>query len=333
MPDFWRNSGFHLLERDSAGRLRVTDDFLRAYYLRPEVHPVEESGEGELHLHAGLMDQPRRKVEDLGVVEDEDARDNYRIVLGFRDRLLRAGTLEAFYMGLFKGEVDIPPLFVEQLVHVVLRNVLDGCEDPLRLRAAELFWRSQKATIQEGHVLLADQETVEMHAAGSRYGSVGRLIVEAQGDLGKVDLDVLDRANAALYWERESRYDTVISLTYGRPALDAFCRVIEAWVFHFLQTRISVKPIRKIEEARWAWHVGLDAESTAILNELWAGGEVEQGRMRRIVALFSLQFEDPAVMRRDIAGRPVYLALSANEEGLLRMKPQNLLINLPLHEA
>jgi hypothetical protein len=211
--------------------------------------------------------------------------------------------------------------------------VLDGCEDPLRLRAAELFWRSQKATIQEGHVLLADEETVEMHAAGSRYGSIGRLIVEAQGDLGKVDLDVLDRANAALYWERESRYDTVISLTYGRPALDAFCRVIEAWVFHFLQTRIAVQPIRKIEEPRWAWHVGLDAESTAILNELWAGGEVEQGRMRRIVALFSLQFEDPAVMRQDIAGRPVYLALCANEEGVVRMKPQNLLINLPLHEA
>ena len=29
MPDFWRNSGFHLLERDAAGRLRITDDFLR----------------------------------------------------------------------------------------------------------------------------------------------------------------------------------------------------------------------------------------------------------------------------------------------------------------
>lgn len=279
------------------------------------------------------MEDPRRQVGDLGVVEDADTRDNYRIVLGFRDRLLHAGTLEAFYMGLFKGKVDIPPLFIEQLTHVILRNLLDGCEDALRLRAAELFFRDQKATIQEGHVLLADEETVEMHAAGSRYGSVGRLIVEAQGDLGKVDLDVLDRANAGIYWERESRYDTVISLTYGRPALDAFCRVMEAWVFHFLQTRISVKPIRKIEEARWAWHVGLDAESTAILNELWAGSEVEQGRMRRIVALFSLQFEDPSAMRQDIAGRPVYLALCANEEGVVRMKPQNLLINLPLHEA
>ena len=38
-------------------------------------------------------------------------------------------------------------------------------------------------------------------------------------------------------------------------------------------------------------------------------------------------------MRQDIAGRPVYLALSATEDGVVRMKPQNLLINLPLHEA
>jgi Family of unknown function (DUF6352) len=299
------------------------------------VHPLEESGEGETRLHEALMSSPRKEVseKELLSVEDPDARDNYRVVLRFREGLLREGTVEGFYANLFKTKIDIPPLFIEQLTHVVLRNVLDGCDDPLRLRAAELFFREQKATLQEGQVLLADLETVEMHAAGSRYGSVGRLIVEAQGDLAKTELDILDRGNAALYWERESRYDTVISLTYGRPAPDAFCRVIEQWVFHFLNVRVKAKPIRKIEEARWAWHVGLDAESTAILNDLWAGTEVEQGRMRRILALFSLQFENPDEMRADIAGRPVYLALSADEEGVVKMKPQNLLLNLPLHEA
>ena len=281
------------------------------------------------------MADPRRQVaqRELEAVEDADARDNYRLVLKFRDRLIQAGTVEGCYLSLFRGTVDIPPLFIEQMVHVILRNILDGCDDPLRLRAAELLFRDQKATIQEGHALVADLETVELHAAGNRYGSIGRLIVEAQGDLGKVDLDVLDRPNAALYWERESRYDTVISLTYGRPALDALGRVLEVWVKHFRGIGVRVKPIRKIEEARWAWHIGLDAESTAILNELWAGGEVEQGRMQRILALFSLQFEDPAEMRSDIAGRTVYLALSATEEGAVRMKPQNLLTNLPVHEA
>ena len=334
MADFWRNSGFHLLERDSAGRLRVTDDFLRAYYLRPEIHPVEESGDGERRLHESLMREPRRAVTpaELGAVEDEDARDNYRVLLSFRTKLLDAGTVEGCYRALFKAPVDVPPIFVDQLVHVILRNILDGCDDPLRLRAAEAFFREQKATVQEGHVLLADLETVEMHASGSRYGAIGRLLVEAQGNSAKIDLDVLDRANAALYWERESRHDTVISLTYGRPALDAFCRVLESWVWHFLNVKVQIRPVRKIDEPRWAWHIGLDAESTAILNELWSGARIEQGRMRNILAIFALQFDDPAAMRADIRGRSVYLALSC-QDAVVRMKPQNLLTNLPLHEA
>jgi hypothetical protein len=281
------------------------------------------------------MEEPRRRVpeRELKSLEDPDVQDNYRLLLGFRQKLLDAGTVEGAYMALFKGRIDVPPMFVDQLAHVILRNLLDGTEDPLRLRAAEVFWREQKATIKDGHVLLADLETVEMHAAGNRYGSVGRLIVEAQGEIGAVNLDVLDRANAELYWTRESRHDTVISLTFGRPALDAFARVIELWVAHFLEVTVKVKPIRHIDEPRWAWHVGLDAESTAILNELWAGNQVDAGRMRNVLALFSLQFEDPSAMRADIAGRTVYLALSCGEGDVVRMKPQNLLLNLPLNEA
>src|SRR5258706_1263501 len=153
MPDFWRNSGFHLLERDPAGRLRVTDDFLRAYYLRPEVHPVEESSDAESALHASLMSEPRRSVaeQELKGIEDPDAIHNYKTVLKFRDRLIGEGSVEGLYMNLFKGSVDIPPLFIEQLVHVTLRNILDGCDDPLMLRAAELFYRDQKATLKDGH--------------------------------------------------------------------------------------------------------------------------------------------------------------------------------------
>ncbi len=281
------------------------------------------------------MHAPRRAVPaaEIESVKDEDARHNYRMLLGFRDRLLAAGTVEGCYMGLFKGAIDVPPLFIEQLAHVILRNLLEGCEDPLRLRAAEIFFREQKATLQDGHVLLADRETVELHASGNRYGSIGKLIVEAQGSLGTVDLEVLERANAGLYWARESRHDTVISLTYGRPALDALCRVIEAWVAHFHGLQVSVKPLRKIEEARWAWHIGLDAESSEILNELWSGGQVDPGRMRNILALFGVEFAEPAALRPDIAGRTVYLALSANADQVVRMKPQNLLLNLPLNEA
>lgn len=296
---------------------------------------MEQSGECERRLHAALMQHPRKVVneKELESLEDPGARDNYRILLRFRDKLLSAGTVEGCYMSLFKAPIDVPPMFIDQLAHVILRNILDGCDDALRLRAGEVFFREQKATIQDGHVLLADLETVEMHASGNRYGSIGRLIVEAQGEAFQANLDVLDRANAALYWERESRHDTVISLTYGRPALDAFARVMEAWVRHFLQLEVSIKPVRQIDEPRWAWHVGLDAESTAILNELWSGGEIEPGRMRNILAIFALQFGEPHAMRADLRGRTVYLALSCEGGGAVRMKPQNLLTNLPLHEA
>jgi len=313
----------------------VTDDFLRAYYLRPEIHPVEDSCDAELRLHACLMDDPRRAVaqQEIDDIADGDARDNYRILLRFRERLLEAGTVEGCYMNLFKSDVDVPPLFVEQLAHVILRNLLDACEDPLQLRAAELMFRDQKATLRDGHVLVADLEMIEMHAAGTRYGGIGRLIVEAQGALGKVDLDVLDRGNAAIYWDRESRFDTVLSLDYGQAGLDALCRVIEAWVAHFFGVRVAVRPLRSIEERKWAWHIGLDAESTAILNELWNGGEVEQGRMRRILALLRMDFQGPGDLRPELAGRPVYLALACDENEVVRMKPQNLLLNLPLAQT
>lgn len=335
-PDFWRNSGFHLLKRDDRGWLAVSDDFLRAYYLRPEVHPVEESGEPERALHAALMREPRRRVSaaELDAIEDEDARENYRIVLRFRERLLKAGTLERAYLDLFKSaKVDIPPLFIEQMAHVILRGILEGESDPLRLRSAELFFRDQKLNLEDGALLLADLETVEMHAMGNAYGSLGRLLVEAQTSLKSVELDVLDRDNAHVYWQRESRYDTVISINHGRAALEAFCRVIELWVGHFQGIVVKVRPLSRIDEPRWAWHIGLDAASSAMLNDLYEGREVEQGRMRRLLSLFRMEFANASDMRKDIAGRPVYMALSANGDDVVRMKPQNLLVNLPLASA
>jgi hypothetical protein len=333
MPDFWQSSGYHLLERDAAGRLSVTDDFLRAYYLRPELRPVEESCAAERSLHEALMRHPRRPVgeAEIAAIADPDARDNWRLMLRFRERLLAAGTLEGCYATLFAGgKVDIPPLFVDQMVHVILRSILADCGDPLMLRAGELFYREQKAAVKDGEILLADLETVQMHASGMRYGSLGRLIVETQGTLAAAQLVVLDRANAALYWERHSRHDTAISLNHGRPALAALARVIERWVAHFLGVAVAVTPLARIEEPRWVWHVGLDAESTAILNDLWHGVEVEAGRMRRLLALFRLDFADPAAMRAELAGRPVYAALASDAEDVVRMKPQNLLVNLPL---
>ena len=56
----------------------------------------------------------------------------------------------------------------------------------------------------------------------------------------------------------------------------------------------------------------------------------EPQRLARLISLFRLDFENPAEMRPDVAGNPAYLGLMATAGDTLRMKPQNLLLNLPL---
>jgi hypothetical protein len=332
--DFWRDSGFHLLERSAERRLQPTDDFLRAYLLRPEIRPIEgESGPNEVALHGRLLHQPRRPVSDAEIesIEDADTRFNYRVLLDFRRRLAAAPDLESCYLGLFGNErVPVPPLFVDQLAHVILRNVLDGVEDALEARIGELFFREQKANVDAGRLMLADLETVEMHASGSAYGSLGRLLVEAQTPPRSVNLDVLDADNAGLYWLRDVRHDFVVCLDHGRAAGRALARVMAKWIVHFTGLGVTIEPVAAIRDERWAWHIGLDAQSTALLNDLWRGEEVEPGRMHRLLALFRMTFDDPGAMRADVAGRPVYLALAMDERNVVRMKPQNLLLNLPV---
>jgi hypothetical protein len=122
----------------------------------------------------------------------------------------------------------------------------------------------------------------------------------------------------------------VLDLSFARPGLDALCRVLEAWIAHFFQTTVRIQPVQKITDERWVWHIGLDAEATLLLNDLYNGVEVGEDRLNRLLSLFRLDFEDSRDMRADIAGRPVYLALAMNEKKVLRLKPQNLLVNLPL---
>ncbi|HNY45600.1 MAG TPA: DUF6352 family protein, partial [Casimicrobium sp.] len=105
MPNFWSSSGFDLLtQRD--GALIVTDNFLRSFFLRPEIAPIAESCAAEVKLHEALLADPRRAVANVEILQiaDPDAQANYRVLLKFRDRLLAAPTLEAAYTGLFKGD-------------------------------------------------------------------------------------------------------------------------------------------------------------------------------------------------------------------------------------
>jgi len=333
MPDFWRHSGFHLLERRADGHLIVTDDLLRAYLLRPEIRPIDESGPHERALHARLMDDPCRRVDatELATIEDADARENYGVVLGFRDALVAAGTLEACYARLHRaGNIRVPPIFLDQIAHMVVRSLLDGTDDGLLPRAGELFFREQRITVTDGAIMAADAETVDLHASGSAYGDLGRLIAEAQTPMRRVDLEVLDRDNADRYFDRDERHDLVISLNHGRASVAALATVMERWIAHFLAVPVRIRPVGQIHDERWVWHIGLDAEATTILNALWRGEAVDHEALERLLCLFCLEFQEPGMARTDVGGRPVYLALAMNRSNVVRMKPQNLLLNLPL---
>ena len=333
MPEFWSSCGYRLLKVGGDGRLVLTDDFLRSLLLRPELAPIPESCPAELALHEKLIANPRAAVAETerAALADADARENYGVWLRFRERIVAAPSIEAAYITLFREGVDVPPLLVHQLTEILLRHILGVRADPIEARAAEMLFRAQKiAVTSDGAVMAADAEMVELLASTGGFGSLGELLQKNRTPMRTVDLDTLDTANKEAYWDRDERRDLAISLNRGRPALDALCRVLEKWIAHMLGVTVTLRPQSEIDDQRWVWHVGLDAEASSLLNDLYNRIEVDDGRMGRLLCLFELRFADPGDMRPAIAGRPVYLAMAMDANNWLKLKPQNVLLNLPL---
>jgi hypothetical protein len=337
MKPFWIHSGLALLDVDDVGGLLVTDDFLRAYLLRPELAALDESGPRELALRASLMDEPRRVVADseLEAVEDADTRGNYRLFLSLRRRLLEASTIQAAYARIFvdarkAGRIEVAPLFVDQLAQILIHHILADCSDGLTLRMAELWFREQAVTLHEGRVVLADAEVVEGRRMDPGYGSIGRLL--AQGNVGAagVDLDVIDAANAAEYFGRDERHDFAVELTVGRKSAEVFAGLIAQWVRHMLGIALDVRPLGSVEDDRWRWHLGLDRSASDLLDKLWRGEGLEPGEHRRLLLILRADFKDLNDQLEDVAGKPAYMGLAMDEGQRLVFKPQNLLLNLPL---
>jgi hypothetical protein len=240
--------------------------------------------------------------------------------------------VDASYRALFRGQgVDVPPLLVQQLTQIVLRHVLGEEATAMQARAAEMLFRTQKVSVlEDGQVMAADDETIERHAVAGSFGSIGELLRQGGAPLRTAELDVLNEDNGEAYWERDESHDLVISLNHGQPALAALATVLTRWVRHFLGAGVTIAVEKEIDDDQWVWHVGLDAQASGVLNDLYQGHDVAADRMERMLCLFRLMFDEPAVMRPEIAGRPVYLAMAMDSQGRLKLKPQNLLLNLPL---
>jgi hypothetical protein len=323
--DFWQSSGHHLTDRESGGGLLVTDAFLKAYLARPELAPPPDSCAAERRLHAALLADPRRTVgaDEIGAIADADARENWQVMVAFRDHLLGHKTLEAAYLDLIGGKAGrTPPLFLDQLVHVILRNILDGSDDPFVARAAELFFRPQRVALRDGALIVADEETID----GIGRAPVSPLMA-LPGMTDAAEIDVMTDANADGYWRRSDKFDMALDLTTGRRGLVALATVIARWLRHMLSAEVEIRPLRELRDAPFTWYVGLDAEATRIGDALWKGDRLHEDAQRRVAALFRLSFADAP------AGDAVYLILAMTEDMTLRIKPQNLLTGLPARQV
>ena len=349
MQDFWPASGFTHLQPVPGGWLQATAAWFRPMLALPELALVDESCAGETALHASLTDAPMRAVApgELAAVRDADARSNYTTFLEFRDALQRAGTLEAWYLGQMRSSaVSAPPAFIDRVVQAIVRQLLADVNDAFEARAAEMLFRPQRISSTEGRLLAADLAVIDMLNESAGLGDLGRLLVQGHAPLRTLQMDVLSDRNAADYWRRAERHDLLLDLTHeitsdlghglsftlarSQSGLAALARVLEKWVAHFLGVRVRITPLQRIDDEAWRWHIGLDVESMALLNDLYQERPVEPERLARLISLFRLDFESAADMRADVAGRPVYLGLATTPQGTLKLKPQNLLLNLPL---
>ncbi|MPZ39155.1 MAG: hypothetical protein GEU95_14075 [Rhizobiales bacterium] len=330
MNDFWLSCGHHLLDRDQGGGLVVTDEFVKAYLARPELSPPDDACVVERTLHAALLADPRRPVDasEIAAMADKDARENWTVMIAFRDLLIERPTIEACYLHLVRtGFGRTPPLFINQIVHAILRNILDDCEDVYALRAAEMFFRPQRLTTHEGSLIAADEETV----AGSNASAASPL-VSMLGLPAEAAIDVLNDDNAQDYWERSDRFDMALDLTAGRRGLAALGNVIARWVHHLLAVEVEVEPLAEAHDVNLTWYVGLDAQGTKIGDDLWNGEDIDEAARGRIVGLYRLTFRDRGPVLEKAKGEPIYLIMAMTADGILRMKPQNLVTGLPIRQ-
>jgi hypothetical protein len=326
MKDFWLSCGHHLLDRDQCGRLGVTDEFMKAYFARPELVPPADACVVERTLYRTLSSDPWRPVAvvEIDAIAEADARENWHSVIVLRDSLASHRTLEATYVALVREGVRLPPIFLDQLAHLILRNALDQCRDPYMLRAAELFFRRQRVTVYDGSLLAADAEQIDTSApAASPLAAMFALQAEPE-------VEVLCDYNAVHYWQRSDRFDLALDLTAGRRGLAALGNVIACWVLHMLDIDVFVEPLTELRDVTLTWYVGLDSDGTRIGDALWHGTTIDEATRARVVGLFRLMFRDAGVVIDRMAGEPVYLILSATPDNILRVKPQNLLTGLPI---
>jgi hypothetical protein len=180
-------------------------------------------------------------------------------------------------------------------------------------------------SVLDGSLIAADEETVSGESPQPISPLVAMLGLPAADEI-----DVLSDDNAQTYWGRSDLFDMALDLTAGRRGLDALGKVIAQWIAHLLSVEVEIEPLIEAADVDLTWYVGLDAEATRIGDALWKDAELDEAAQQRIVGLYRLTFRDPQVVLEKAKGEPIYLILAMTADRRLRMKPQNLLVGLPV---
>ena len=158
--------------------------------------------------------------------------------------------------------------------------------------------------------MVADAETVNLNLSQGSLENKGIEKIKNDDGSRTIELDVLSEQNAEKYWSRSDNYDTVIDMRVWGQANTALCRVLEKWVSHFYKVTVKIQPLEEIKEDKWIWHIGLDAESSSLLNDLYNGKPVDAERSQRLISLFRMEIKDETFLKSDISGKPIYLGMA-----------------------
>ncbi len=207
------------------------------------------------------------------------------MMIAWRDHLVGHGSLEAAYLAIVRRNIHFPRILVGQLVQVILRNALDGCEDVFALRAAEMFFRPQKLVVQGTSIIAVDEETDTAFVQHSPSPLLALLGVPVA-----TEFNILSEATAASYWEQSDRFDMALDLSPSERGMAALGDVIARWLAHLLAIDVVVEPVAGLQNLQWSWYVGLTSEATYIGDAIWRGDDLADAVRARLIGVLRLAF-------------------------------------------
>jgi hypothetical protein len=349
--DFWPDCGHHLLQADERGWLLPTRR------LPGRLDGTARTGPGARILPrrsrparspAARPHAPGARTQ-LAALLDADARENYTHFISAARRAA-AGRHAA---GLAAAALAPGPHPGAAAVHRPHRagrgaRLLDG-ENAFEARAGEMLFRRSASARTKADLLAGDQETLDLQRETLGFGDLGRLLAQAALPVRAQQMQVLQPTRQQPTGPKPrrpgGRHVFLLDLTH--EVKQELGHGLSFQLTHALGPEGAGQRAGALGSALagrgGAHHAAAEDRRRAMALAPGPGRRGQPAARRpvpgpgrrarpaaRLLSLFRLDFDDAREMRPDVAGKPVYLGLMATTEQVLRIKPQNLLLNLPL---